>query len=116
MVEWCRLHFNQAAETPFATTKWETLLENVEIQEEILEGKSTVGTTESVEIQEFLRALRVPKENIRDKVGLKITYEEFEYWARSCKESKASSLLGLYYGHYKSSAKNTALLYPIFLL
>ena len=105
MVEWCRLHFNQAAETPFATTKWETLLENEEIQNEILEGKSTVGTTESVEIQEFLRALRVPRENIRDKVGLQITYEEFEYWARSSKESKASSPSGLHRSYSKSEQK-----------
>ena len=43
MLEWCKLHFNQAAETPFADSKWETTLENVHIQEEILEGKSAVG-------------------------------------------------------------------------
>ena len=78
MVEWCKLHFNQAAETPFAESKWETILENVDIQEKILEGKSAVGINEPIEIQEFLKALRVPKPNITDKVGLKITYEEFE--------------------------------------
>ena len=48
MLEWCKLHFNQAAETPFADSKWETTLENVHIQEEILKGKSEIGTNESI--------------------------------------------------------------------
>ena len=78
MLEWCKLHFNQATETPFAESKWETTLENVNIQEEILEGKSEIGKNESIEMQVYLIALRVPKPNVRDKVELKITYEEFE--------------------------------------
>ena len=51
MLEWCKLRLNEAAETPLVESKWETTLENVHIQEELLEGKSKKGKKESIEMQ-----------------------------------------------------------------
>ena len=42
MVEWCNLHFEQAFETPFTNKKWEAILTDEDIQDEILDGKFVV--------------------------------------------------------------------------
>ena len=79
MLEWYRLYFNQALETLFADPKWETTSENKVIQDKILEGKTIFLTHHQNKCLSLSGLYIFLKQDMKDKVGLNITFEEFEY-------------------------------------
>ena len=60
MVDWCKLHFEQASEIPLANSTWESILTNDEVQDEILDGKYTVPDGYIEEYQEFISSMKLP--------------------------------------------------------
>ena len=115
-VEWCKLNFEQASETPFANKTWEAILTDENIQDEILDGKFVVPESYKEEYQEFISSMKTPPQGLKDQIGLEIKYKKFLQWATKCKESKISRPSGLHYRHYKTASTSDALTLPSFLI
>ena len=101
LVEWCKLHFGQAAETPLTKGQWEKHL-NVLGKEnkvrEILEGGNSALNIDVRECVEWVDGLR--SKNI-ETTELQVEENDFRRFIQKVRESKSSSPSGRHYGHYK---------------
>ena len=78
MVEWRKYHFGQAQETDLSSTTWEDILENSKIQNEILNGSFNNFKNLSKESIEFIQALRISREDLKNSVKMSVALEKFK--------------------------------------
>lgn len=61
LVEWCSLHFNQAAETTLARRQWEKCLNVLDPDhkiEEIMEGRYEIPNLDITECMEWIKGMK----------------------------------------------------------
>ena len=119
LLEWQRLHFMQANETPLATQEWDTLLDNEKEQEKILQGKFELDHKYPKECQMLFEEMKVNKK-VANTVDFKTDYGDFRDFIKRIKELTGASPSGRSYSHYKvllvHAPKKLQLLHKIFTL
>ena len=88
-MEGCKYHFGQAQETELSSTTWEDILENPNIQEEILNGSFDQFGTLSQESREFIKVLRIQKNELKNQVSMNVTLKSIKDWDQGLKEDKS---------------------------
>ena len=99
LLDWQRIHFEQASETPFSSKEWRHHLEEDETQHNILSGrykKKFDIPDESVCLLQFM------KKRTDRVISSAMKFAEFVDFYRKAKETTSSSPSGRHYGHYKA--------------
>ena len=109
MLKWQRRHFEQANETPLATTKWKHKLMEDKIQMEIQEGTFKIPPNFPLEVKQIIKQMRRPNCIKRD-IPTITKSSDFRHFVKITKEKTSSSPSGRHYGHYKSMMEGKATL------
>ena len=99
LLQWQRVHFEQAKETPFSSQQWRHHLEEDSTQANILNGQYT----KIYDIpDESLCLLQCMQRKTVKQIDSEMHFHEFLEYYRKVKETTSSSPSGRHYGHYKA--------------
>ena len=100
LLEWQRMHFLQANNTPFANSEWKQRLDDEEFQDDVLDGTYTPPPSLHPLAREVLEHIKRPI-NLQE-IEFKTTFDEFVEFIKGAKEKTSTSPSGRNYSHYKS--------------
>ena len=118
LIKWQCRHFMQAAESPFASHDWASLLLQEDVQDKILSGEFEPPDTMplSPTAREYLRFLKRDPV-ITSEIPFDLSFDEFCTFVKKAREKTSCSPSGRTYSHYKALLQhNRIILGDIFKL
>ena len=87
LLEWQRMHFLQANNTPFANSEWKQRLDDEDFQDDVLDGTYTPPPSLHPLAREVLEHIKRPSD--LQEIEFKTTFDEFVEFIKGAKKRRA---------------------------